>query len=290
MFYNKVDTEEIFDSYAKLMQDGGHLEKKANYVVSKSLLSDDLYTEIDVTRDLQKIAAGADSKKLNKLFAGNDLMDEAHPEGSVETVKAADDLGVVETLADRQKVMIDIATAKVKLAQKLFTLAASLEQDGFANLVPGLDKAASELLNQGNISKQALPEMPADSGNQGEPAPHAGQPAAEKANQQPATSKGGILQKNIHTQTLLNDVLNELKRAGQDVEIENAHGKITDDQKKWLTYYAPGFQTKGWNFLWKSLLQAKDKARAVPSKPMAVTRVDQNPAGDGNKRWVTSTS
>lgn len=147
MFFDNLDVNEVFDNYAKLMQEGGHLEKKANYVVPKSLLGDDKYTEVEIVDELRKLAAKGGSEKLYEIFS-EDLMKDAHPEGSPKMVDAADDLGVVENLEDKHKAMLEVAQAKVKLASKVFALASELDGQGFVSLAKNLDHVAARLIEK----------------------------------------------------------------------------------------------------------------------------------------------
>jgi hypothetical protein len=146
MLFNNFDENEVFNQYARIMQEQGNLEKKANYTMSPSLLGDDDYTEIDVTAELQRIAA--ENSQDGKLYGvvSDDILSSAHPEGSTKIVDAPDGLGEVETLEDEQAKMQAVAEAKVKLASMVLNLATDLDQNGFAAFAKNLDKAVESFL------------------------------------------------------------------------------------------------------------------------------------------------
>lgn len=158
MHFDNFDIEEVFNDYAKNMRDGGHLEKKATYVVPKSMLGDSNYTEIDVNEELRKIAADS-GNSLYGLFT-EDVMKGAHPEGSTKIVDAADGLGEVETLEATQAKMKDVAEKKVKLAKLVLAFASEIDAAGFHSLAQELDTKAAEFLGKGLKVKAALsPEL-----------------------------------------------------------------------------------------------------------------------------------
>jgi len=147
MFFDEFDVDDVFNNYAKIMQDEGHLTKKANYVVPKSMLGDDKYTEVEIDRELRKIAADGGVNKLYGLFTDN-LVQGAHPEGSPKIVDAVDNLGVVENLDATHKRMLDVAAAKVKLAQKVLRLANDLDNSGFISFAKNLDRLAGKIVGK----------------------------------------------------------------------------------------------------------------------------------------------
>jgi len=154
MYFDDFDTEEVFANYAKIMQDEGHLDKKASYVAPRNLLGDNEYTEIDINEDLVRIAKENGGGNLYDIFS-EDVMANAHPEGSTKVADAPDGLGEVETLEDAQKKIKEVAEKKVKLAGKVLALATELDLEGFTNLAMGLDEKVAEFLGK----KAAEPEI-----------------------------------------------------------------------------------------------------------------------------------
>lgn len=155
MHFDDFDIDEVFSDYARIMQDGGHLEKKATYVVPKSLLGDSNYSEIDVNEELRKIAAENGGSKLYGLFS-EDVMSGAHPEGSTKVADAPDGLGEVETLEAAQQKMKDVAEKKVKLAKLILSIAADLDASGFHAMAQELDLKTAEFLGKSiKVKKKA---------------------------------------------------------------------------------------------------------------------------------------
>lgn len=147
MYFDDFDTEEVFANFAKIMQDEGHLDKKASYVAPRNLLGDDDYSEIEINDELKRIAAENGGSKLYDIFT-EDVMSGAHPEGSTKIADAPEGLGEVETLEDAQKKIHEVAEKKVKLAAKVLELANELDQEGFTNLAMGLDEKVAEFLGK----------------------------------------------------------------------------------------------------------------------------------------------
>ena len=119
MYFDDFDTEEVFANYAKIMQDEGHLDKKASYVAPRNLLGDDNYSEVEVNEDLKRIAAENGGKSLYNIFT-EDVMSGSHPEGSTKIADAPDGLGEVETLQAAQKKIHEVAQKKVKGSVQCF--------------------------------------------------------------------------------------------------------------------------------------------------------------------------
>jgi hypothetical protein len=140
MFFDQINTEEVFNEYARIMQKEGNLEKKASYVVPKSFLGDDNYTEVEVHAELQRMAAeGSEGGKLYNIVS-EDVAKSAHPEGSTKIVDAQEGLGEVETLEAQQTKMKDVAEKKVKLAKAVMAFATDLDKAGFISLAKNLDE------------------------------------------------------------------------------------------------------------------------------------------------------
>jgi hypothetical protein len=147
MFFDQFNSEEVFNEYARIMQQEGNLDKKASYVVPKSFLGDDNYTEVEVHAELQRIAAeGSEGGKIYDVVS-EDVVKDAHPEGSTKIVDAAEGLGEVETQEAQQTKMKDVAEKKVTLAKMTLSLATELDKDGFIALAKGLDEVIAPFLN-----------------------------------------------------------------------------------------------------------------------------------------------
>lgn len=150
MQFDDVNIDQVFNEYAKIMQDEGHLNKQANYTVPDFVVGNQDYTEVE-TQDVLRRLAG---EKLYELDS-EDLFGSAHPEGSTKIVDAPDGLGEVETIEAAQKKIQDIAEKKVTLARKVIALTNELDKDGFAELAKELDEKLAVFLGQGLPEKKA---------------------------------------------------------------------------------------------------------------------------------------
>lgn len=147
MKFDDFNVDEVFNNYSRIMTEKG-LDKTASYVVPKSILGDDNYTEIDLSEELRKIAAKeSEHSKLYDLVS-EDVLSSAHSGGSVKIVDAADGLGVVETDKDQQAKMLEVAQKKAKIAERVLNLSSQLDKEGFVSFAKSLDKAVTNFLGK----------------------------------------------------------------------------------------------------------------------------------------------
>jgi len=150
MKFNDINVNQVFDEYAKIMSDKGHLEKKANYSLPEFVVGNNDYSEIEINDVLQRMA----SEKLYELDS-EDVLGGAHPEGSTKIVDAPDGLGEVETLEATQKKIHDIAEKKIKLAKMVVALINDLDKNGFSELTKDLDNKLAGFLGTNIPTKTA---------------------------------------------------------------------------------------------------------------------------------------
>lgn len=153
MHFNDVNVDQVFNEYAKIMEESGHMSKQATYSLPDFVAGSDDYTEVDTRGTLLRLA----EEKLYDL-SSEDVTSGAHPEGSTKVVDAPDGLGEVETLEAAQKKIQEVAEKKVTLAKLVVALLDDLDRDGFNDLRKDLDEKLAAFLGHG-LAKKASTEQ-----------------------------------------------------------------------------------------------------------------------------------
>jgi len=152
MRFNDFDLNSVFDDFADIAEKEGLMKKKANYTLPASMLSQTESDEIDISYELESMAAD-EREALYKQTKENELLGEAHPEGNkkLEGLDAKDDLAVIEDLPGLRRRMLEVVNKEVKvkagrIAVELLKLADKLDEAGLKTMADNLDAAASLLV------------------------------------------------------------------------------------------------------------------------------------------------
>ena len=149
--FDNFEVDEVFSDFSKIMKEKGHLETELNYTMPKGILERSNYSEISIQADLEKIAAKSGNDLYN-IFT-EDVMADAHPEGSTEILEAVDGLGEIETIQKTHEKMMSIVEKQTKIAGKVLRLSSKLDAQGFRSLAEDLDKKVASFLGK-ELSKE----------------------------------------------------------------------------------------------------------------------------------------